>query len=433
MLAENFTLSAEQEIAVQAIKSYNIVILVGRAGAGKTTVIQAAKRLGGITICAMTGRAAILAGGCTFDRLFAYSRDSGDCFSRSFLQRQMNSAAGTIVIDEGSMIDAAMASYIRRVAFAYQKRIVIVADWAQAKPVGGGWPFSDEIFKEAKIIRLTECHRQSERPFLDALEALRYGDSGSLDLAPLLSRVSDHHPEGWPVVLATNAEVEFLNSAAVNRIESEHPDIRLWATYTSSKKDDRGKDKAIDSSTMAHGRFFKLGCRVMIRKNQSDENGALKCVNGDTGVLVNAEISNLPSSNGVCIGATFWDDVSDADIKIESDDVLSLHIELDRSGDVIVLHRQDDQLTDPNGNVYATVSGFAISPAYAFTIHKMQGITLDRVSIDMASICKFRQEARHGLFYVACSRARTLSGLNIVNWNPDAIYCDPAALPLIKG
>ena len=85
------------------------------------------------------------------------------------LKKQMKLSNDIIVIDEASQLSDRMVDYIYRCADNYNKSIVLVGDWAQAAPVNGAYPFDTEFFKQAKHIRLTECHRQKDLDFVNAL------------------------------------------------------------------------------------------------------------------------------------------------------------------------------------------------------------------------------------------------------------------------
>ena len=76
-----------------------------------------------------------------------------------------------------------------------------------------------------------------------------------------------------------------------------------------------------------------------------------------------------------------------------------------------------------------TVTGLPLILGWAITIHKAQGLTLDKAYLDMQTITYMKGESKHGLAYVALTR--TLEGLKIENWRDDAVYCSPHVRKLI--
>jgi hypothetical protein len=78
-----------------------------------------------------------------------------------------------------------------------------------------------------------------------------------------------------------------------------------------------------------------------------------------------------------------------------------------------------------------TVPGDHAYIAGGFVNHNCQGASCDYVYVDMKSIMNFPAGSRHGLAYVALSRCRTLAGLKIYGWTPDAIECDPEVWRLL--
>jgi ATP-dependent DNA helicase PIF1 len=83
-------------------------------------------------------------------------------------------------------------------------------------------------------------------------------------------------------------------------------------------------------------------------------------------------------------------------------------------------------LQDAEGNVNATVIQFPLNLAYATTIHKSQGSTLDELWCDLRSLWE------PGQAYVALSRLRTAEGLKLVGWNPRSIIVDPKVLEFYR-
>lgn len=81
--------------------------------------------------------------------------------------------------------------------------------------------------------------------------------------------------------------------------------------------------------------------------------------------------------------------------------------------------RTDFSMLDADGNLIASANNFPINLAYAATIHKAQGMTLDAAVMDLRSLW----ESGHA--YVALSRVKSSKGLHIIGWEPGSIITDP--------
>ena len=156
--------------------------------------------------------------------------------------------------------------------------------------------------------------------------------------------------------------------------------INVAITYARSK----------DSPKLVEKLRLKEGARVMLLTN--DRNN--QWVNGSTGEIL-----------------TIRDDF--------------VTVRLDRANAIVDVPRTEEDLLY-GSKVIGTVSQFAIRVAYASTIHKSQGLTLDRVGINMSD------HFDCGMTYVALSRCRYLNGLFLCGKFPDSIQVDRQALEFLK-
>lgn len=81
--------------------------------------------------------------------------------------------------------------------------------------------------------------------------------------------------------------------------------------------------------------------------------------------------------------------------------------------------KQQFSYLDADGQIVASVIQFPITLAYATTIHKSQGATLDELWCDLSNLWE------PGQAYVALSRLRFSKGLKILRWSPNSIKVDP--------
>ena len=83
------------------------------------------------------------------------------------------------------------------------------------------------------------------------------------------------------------------------------------------------------------------------------------------------------------------------------------------------LEKVSFNILNADGKEVASATNFPVNLAYATTIHKAQGLTLDRVAVDLKNLWE------PGQAYVALSRVKTREGLYITDWTPSSVKSDP--------
>lgn len=401
------------------------VFLTGRAGTGKTTLTRAVlERLGpSAAVLAPTGVAAMQAGGQT---LHAFFRLPPRLVEPSDIRRLRNArvvkALKTLVIDEISMVRADMMWAIDASLRLNREssepfggvRMIVVGDLSQLPPVvreeeagyldmayGGPFFFHPPAFRDAgfSMLELTKVHRQADPDFVQILNAVRTGELTREEGAVLNTRVTGRsglEASATHVVLTPTNEAAFRINA--QRLDALPGRPELIEGKTSGQFDQRilPTDDPL---------ILKRGARVMLLRNDP----AGRWVNGSLGEVVGF------AEAGVMV-------------KIGED-----------------VHRIEPVQWDRHAYSYdaakkalskETVGSFTQLPlrlAWAMTIHKAQGLTLERVYLDLPG-----RLFAHGQAYVALSRARTLEGMELSRpLRPSDIivdqrifdvksYCDPA-------
>jgi len=407
-------LSAEQRAVVEYGAAGGAhIFLTGRAGTGKTTVTRAIlERLGPkAAVLAPTGVAAMNAGGQTLHSFFRLPPRlimPGDV--RRLRNARAVKALSTLVIDEISMVRSDMMQAVDAALRLNRDsrepfggvRMILVGDLAQLPPIaqgeegafleetyGGPFFFHAPAFRNAgfTMIELHEVHRQGDPEFVEILNAVREGALDRELTDRLNTRVSGRNglaaSETHVVLTPTNQAASSINQARLDALTGEP---RGFAGKVEGEFDPRlfPTDDPL---------ILKTGARVMMIRNDP----AGRFVNGSIG-----EVAGF--SDGAVIVH-----VNGETVRVEPVTWERIRYAADAGGEK--LKRE-------------TVGSYAQYPlrlAWAMTIHKAQGLTLDRVFLDIS-----RRLFAHGQAYVALSRARTLEGLELsAPLRPTDIITDP--------
>lgn len=403
-------LSKEQAYALDMCESGENIFLTGGAGSGKSYVIREFmkdKDDKQMPILASTGAAAVLLGGRTFHSFFGLGILEGGVhatFKRmqenKNLLKRLKKVEG-VVIDEISMIpgDAlmlaeAISQHARESTLPWGGlRIIAVGDFGQLPPVTKNgqkrdWCFLNEVWKKSgfQLCELQLNQRIKNNEFLNVLDDIRNGQ--------MTARVQD-----------------FLNDRTKQHDE-EHPGTRLFPRRDQSEDYNQKKlaeinetELIVDSIYLGEQKYIdilgktapvpaqlklKVGCRVLFLKNDLQK----RWVNGTRGTLVHFEADHL--------------------------------IVRKDGGREVKVEKISFSLLDADANVKASVIQFPLNLAYATTIHKSQGATLDELWCDLGSLWE------PGHAYVALSRLRDPAGLHIVRWHPRSFIIDPAVQKFYK-
>jgi ATP-dependent exoDNAse (exonuclease V) alpha subunit len=401
------------------------VLIVGRAGTGKTRLVQYLKtRPGGElqATVAPTGIAALNARAQTIHSFFHLehavldARNLGRGGKFSAIYRRMK----RLVIDEISMVRAdaidAIDARLRQLRGNDRRfggvQIVMVGDFLQLPPViaGHDWPLLLGLGYEApyafnahalegmpvKAIRLDHVWRQSEQDFIDILGRIRSRDDIADALARLNARCVGPHRDGVkPLLLTpTRAAAERYNRNGL---------MALGGERAAFKAEIEG-DFAIGAANLPAPELFELavGARVMAVKN--DPQG--RFVNGSLGTVTRL------AEEGAFV--TF-------DRRREEHLVVPMTWEK-------VRQQWSEARARIENEVVGTYRQIPLIHAWAVTIHKAQGLTLEDVRVDLGA-----GAFAPGQVYVALSRAKSLAGLSFARpLRATDVRVDPALLELME-
>ena len=395
----------DQALALEILHAGKNVLLTGPAGAGKTYVlnqfIRGAKADGKhVAVTATTGLAATHLGGTTIHAWsgIGVSDELAEDFEDFLLKsrRDIIETTDVLVIDEISMLHDYRLDMVDMVAKTVRDdprpfggiQVVLCGDFFQLPPVNrdsgrqGGFVTHSMAWQELDLVicYLDEQHRQDDPTFLEILNALRGGDIRRHHAETLMARVDIHLDDDNITELhTTNIDVESINHGRLHQLDAETHYFDMVTTGSENYV------KSLKRSCLAMERLaLKQGALVMAIKNSTDR----KYVNGSLGVVTDFE-----KGSGYPI------------------------VEV-RNGERIIAEPMDWSIEE-GGRVLALVRQVPLRLAWAITIHKSQGMSLDAAHIDLSSAFEYGQG------YVALSRVRTLAGLSLAGLNDRALEVHP--------
>lgn len=401
-----------QAQALAIMKTGVNVYLTGSAGSGKTYLLnQYISYLNDynipVAVTASTGIAATHMNGMTIhgwagigikDEISEYDLEQLE--DKQYLWKRFDKAR-VLIIDEVSMLHAHRLDIVERVCRKFKRndkpfgglQIILSGDFFQLPPIN----HSNEpdlknmiIYSEAwklmnpAVCYLTEQHRQEDETLTFILNAIRNNSINTIHYQQLESRINAELPNKiHPTKLYThNANVDIENNTELATIVNDEKVFRMTST---------GPEPLVEilkkSCLASEELHLKIGAEIMCIKNNFEKG----YVNGSQGkVIAFLDSDNTP--------------------------VVKLY-----NGKTIYIS-QDKWEIEENGKVKASINQLPLRLAWAITIHKSQGMSLDNAEIDLSHTFAY------GMGYVALSRVRTLTGIRLIGFNPNALRVDPKVI-----
>lgn len=411
-----------QSQALSILKTGANVFLTGEPGSGKTYIINeyvAYLRKHGIepAITASTGIAATHISGMTIHswsgigiRTKLDKRDLKHIASNQYIAKRIRRAK-VLIIEEISMLTSDTLSMVDAVC-RYVKQnqepfggiqVVFSGDFFQLPPVvkreiissvqtefsetsSSFFIYNSSVWEQLNpfVCYLTEQHRQEDNDFLALLSAIRRNVFSADHLHQIEARKIDEQavPDGIPKLFSHNADVDRINNEVLAKLPSE-PHVFTMSSLGPDVLVTALKKGCLSPETL----YLKIGAAVMFTKNNLKDG----FVNGTLGV-----VEHFDKTSGSPV------------VKA-------------RNGRRISVEPMD-WTVEENGRIRAQVSQLPLRLAWAITVHKSQGMTLDSAVMDLSDVFEFGQG------YVALSRVRRLSDLYMLGWNTRTFQIHPEIL-----
>lgn len=399
-----------QETALNILKTGANVFLTGEPGSGKSHTIRTyieylAKNGIFASVTASTGIAATHIGGMTIhswsgigirDTLTEYDLEAMQ--EKEYLVKRLRKAK-VLIIDEISMLPSKTLDMVNMICKSLRgvdkpfggMQVIFVGDFFQLPPIvrktdtlelfeDSGFTFTCSSWREAKplVCYLTEQHRQSDADFTAMLQSIRSGNITGEVHNILQKRIRSKNTEEVDItkLYSHNVHVDTVNERELQKIKES---IEIYEMKRV------GKDNLL--ATLIKGCLspekleLKKGAKVMFTKNNPEKG----FVNGTIGFVKNFR-------RGIPV-------IQVGGMEIEAEPM--------------------EWSVQDNGKVLATITQVPLRLAWAITIHKSQGMSLDQALMDLSQVFEYGQG------YVALSRVRTLDGLHMIGYNDKALEVHP--------
>lgn len=404
----------KQETALKLLKAGENVFLTGSAGAGKTYTLNQyinylKARKVPVAITASTGIAATHMNGMTIHtwagigiKDFLSDADLKNMKERKYLKEHLENAQ-VLIIDEISMLHAKQLNLVNQVLKYFKDsddafggiQVIVAGDFFQLPPVGKNdernrdkFCFMSEAWVEAKfrVCYLTEQHRQGDDYLNDILNAIR---AQSIDHQHIQALEHTRHQDigdTFTRLYTHNMDVDNINFKHLNEIETESK--QFDAVYDGNEKLIETLKSSVRAPEILN---LKKHAKVMFVKNNFD----MGYINGSLGEVIGFEEDD---DHGILPKVKLTD------------------------GTVLLVEPETWSVDNDAGKTIASFQQIPLRLAWAITIHKSQGMTLEAAEINLSHTFE------KGQGYVALSRLKSLSGLRLLGFNSQALELDSLAI-----
>lgn len=406
-----------QKKAFEALEKRKNVFITGPGGTGKTFLIKEFykkyRMIRNIGITSTTGVSAILIGGTTLHSYLGLGLGE-DTVDHLYQKIKRNSKANrnwktieTLVIDEVSMLRPELFDKLEKLARLIRKNdlpfggihIVLTGDFLQLPSIKTENDEKDFIFESEswdkvikEVIYLKNIVRQTDNTFVQILNKIRYGiiDEGVKEIlnARIGKKIQNEFKIEPTKLYCKNIKVDRINNGKLEELTQESGEVFQYDISYEFNKDINFETVQKYKKNVNIPEFLQLtiGCQVMLTINLDFER---ELVNGSRGVVIDFQ-DDFPV-------VQFFNGVKE---QIEYKKI---------------------EISENNKPVM-NYTYLPLKLAWAISIHKCQGSTLDLVELDLSDIFEYGQA------YVALSRVKSLEGLSIKRIDYNYIQSHPKAV-----
>lgn len=403
-----------QEKALSILKSGKNIFLTGSAGTGKTYVLNQyiqylKERRIPVSITASTGIAATHLEGTTIHAWSGIGIKNSlsignlrELKEKKYLKKNIDNSR-VLIIDEISMLHKKQFDMVNEVLQFFKEtddpfggiQLIISGDFFQLPPIGDHsetnrdkFAFMSQAWLDADltICYLTEQFRHTDNQLNDILNEIRSGNV-SQRAKEILGSNKNELESIEPTKLYThNIDVDRINTEQLQLIKGKNK------IFKAKIKGNLKLAETVKKSILApENLILKIGAKVMFVKNNY-EKGYL---NGSLGNVIKFNNENIP--------------------------IVRL-----LNGYEITAEYEEWRIEDEKGKLLVSYTQIPLRLAWAITVHKSQGMTLDSATMDLSKTFE------KGQGYVALSRVKSLSGLNLTGYNSMTLIVDSLAFKADK-
>ena len=387
----------------------NVTLVTGKAGVGKSYLVEYVRKymsqfnkFKNIAVLSFTGAAAINVNGQTIHSFFGFPIKplSRNDIRYNKKKSSVLSSIDLLIIDEISMVRVDLVDAINRslqIHLGNSKpfggvKVLMVGDIFQLTSVV---PDDEEEFFNSKYLsphffdskifqeldmkfqhkELSKVQRQKDKEFVDALNQIRIAENFRESLG-LINR-NCYGKNGEFSKIERDITLTTINAIANSINSKELKKIKQESMFYEAKREGKFKTKMLTPDILE----LKVGAKVMFTKN--DPQG--RWVNGTLGIV---------------------ESLGRNEVRVKSNTTLKTYSVKRETWENKEYEARMGTLDD---NVVGTFTQIPLTLAWAITIHKSQGITLDNVKIDLGNKKAFAE----GHIYVALSRCKTMEGISL--------------------
>jgi len=410
-------LNDEQSLIFEKIMNKENTLITGGGGVGKSYLVKyiieyAENNSIKYGLTAMTGSAAVIVGGMTVHSYLGIGigRDSAEYIVHNKIYKNKKlteklTKLQMLIIDEISMLNDILFTKISRILQIIKNcdepfggvQMILVGDLFQLPPIEGNYCFLAHDWDAcgfSTFLLRQNMRQKDDMEFAEMLERLRWGNCSDADYAALLTLKKTAFPEGIiPTKLfSRNSDVNEMNVAEFNKLVGDSnvlDNSRKTRTYSIEYPTSKVKNVAtkawVKTVKMPESITLCIGAQVMVTKNIDMERGL---INGTRGVVIGFGEKSV-------------------DIKLIN-------------GDIATIFYQTYKACE---NKLIEFSYCPLTLAWAISIHKSQGSTLDALEIDLG-----KNIFAHGQAYTALSRARNIKSIKLIYIHPTSFRASPAVV-----